>query len=67
MVCQRKQINLQPGQGYFIAADEAAMQDRIRYEIYPLIKEYLFEGLLQHAKEEFNSYFLNRIQQPLFE
>lgn len=61
------ELNLQPGQGYFIAADEAAMQNRIRYEIYPLIKEYLFEGLLQHAKEEFNSYFLNRIQQPLFE
>lgn len=61
------ELNLQPGQGYFIANDEDEMKNRIRYEIFPLIKEYLQEGLLLNAKEEFNKYFLERINLPLFE
>jgi hypothetical protein len=43
------------------------MLNRIRYEIFPLIKEYLQEGLLQKAKEEFNNYFSSRINLSLFE
>lgn len=61
------ELNLQPGEGYFIAANETEMQNRIRYEIFPLIKEYLQEGLLRNAKEEFNNYFFNRINLSLFE
>ena len=61
------ELNLQPGQGYFIADSEAEMKNRIRYEIFPLIKEYLQEGLLGNAKEEFNNYFSTRINQSLFE
>jgi hypothetical protein len=48
---------LQPGQGYFIADSEVEMTNRIKYEIFPLIKEYLREGLIRNAKEEFNNYF----------
>lgn len=61
------ELNLQPGQGYFIAYTEEEMKNRIRYEIFPLIKEYLQEGLLRNAKEEFNNYFSIRINLSLFE
>lgn len=61
------ELNLQPGQGYFIAESEDEMKNRIRYEIFPLIKEYLQEGLLRNAKEEFNNYFSTRINLSLFE
>lgn len=59
------ELNLQPGEGYFIASSEEEMKNRIRYEIFPLIKEYLQEGLLRNAKEEFNNYFSSRINQSL--
>lgn len=61
------ELNLQPGQGYFLADSDAEMENRIRYEIFPLIREYIQEGLLTSAIEEFNSYFMDRINQPLFE
>lgn len=61
------ELNLQPGQGYFIADSDDEMKNRIRYEIYPLIKEYLQEGLLRNAKEEFNDFFSKRINKSLFE
>ena len=61
------ELSLQPGQGYFIANSEEEMKNRIRYEIFPLIKEYLQEGLIKSSKEEFNNYFSARINQSLFE
>ncbi len=61
------ELTLQPGQGYFIADTEEEMKNRIKYEIFPLIKEYLQEGLLRNAKEEFNNYFSTRINLSLFE
>ncbi|MBE2281363.1 MAG: AAA family ATPase [Ignavibacteriaceae bacterium] len=61
------ELTLQPGQGYFIADSENEMKNRICYEIFPLIKEYLQEGLLQNAKEEFSNYFSKRINLSLFE
>jgi hypothetical protein len=60
------ELAIQPGQGYFIASSEEEMANRIRYEIYPLIREYLEEGLLSSAKEEFDSYFVNRIKKSLY-
>jgi len=61
------ELELQPGQGYFFANDEGEMQNRIRYELFPLIKEYIAEGALTRAKEEFNAYFMRRINQSLVE
>lgn len=61
------ELALQPGQGYFLANSIEEMENRIKYEIFPLIKEYLQEGLLTSAKEEFNNYFATRINQSLFE
>lgn len=62
-----EELTLQPGQGYFIASNEDEIINRIRYEIYPLIKEYLQEGIMRSAKEELNTYFINRIKQSLFD
>jgi MoxR-like ATPase len=61
------ELSLQPGQGYFIASNNEEMENRIRYEIFPLIKEYLQEGLIRNAKEEFNNYFSTRINKSIFE
>ena len=61
------ELNFQPGQAYFIAEDEYEMKNRIQYELFPLIKEYLAEGIMTKAKEEFNSYFVSRIGKSLFE
>ncbi len=61
------ELSLQPGQGYFISSSNEEMVNRIMYEIFPLIKEYLQEGLIRNAKEEFNNYFSTRINQSLFE
>ncbi len=61
------ELPLQPGQGYFISNSEQEMEKRIRYELLPLIKEYLLEGFLKNAKEEFNDYFTSRINMSIFE
>lgn len=61
------ELSIQPGPGYFIARDSDEMRNRIRYELLPLIREYLQEGLLSSAREEFNNYFVAEIGQALFE
>lgn len=61
------ELNLQPGQGYFLAENEDQMSNRIKYELYPLIREYLAEGLLLKAKEVFNKFFIDRIGKSLYE
>lgn len=62
-----EELNLQPGQGYFIASSDEEMQKRLQYELLPLIKEYLEEGLLLPAKEEFNNFFMTNIKRSIFE
>ncbi len=62
-----KELNYQPGQAYFIANSENEMKRRIEHELFPLIKEYLAEGIMTNAKEELNSYFISRISKTLFE
>jgi len=61
------ELNLQPGQGYFMADDENEFKQRLEYELLPLIKEYLNEQLMLSAKEEFNNYFFDRINKKIFE
>ncbi len=59
------ELSLQPGQGYFIADDDEQMRNRVQYELLPLVQEYLREGLLVNAKEDFNKYFLSRINKSI--
>jgi 5-methylcytosine-specific restriction endonuclease McrBC GTP-binding regulatory subunit McrB len=61
-----EELNLQPGHAYFIANSKEEMTQRIRYELFPLIREYLSEGIMLKAKEEFNEYFSDRIGDTLF-
>lgn len=62
-----EELNLQPGQSYFIASDEKEMKQRLKYELMPLIKEYINEGFLRSAKDEFVNYFYNKIGELMYE
>jgi 5-methylcytosine-specific restriction protein B len=62
-----EELSLQPGQAYFIAKTKEEMDDRIKYELLPLIREYLVEGLLTNSKDEFAKYFYDRVGEVLFE
>ena len=61
------ELNLQPGQSYFIASDDEVMRQRLKYELMPLIKEYINEGFLPSAKDEFVNYFYNKIGELMYE
>jgi len=62
-----EELNLQPGQSYFIAEDDESMKQRLKYELMPLIKEYINEGFLLSAKDEFVNYFFNKIGELMYE
>ena len=65
-----EELNLQPGQSYFIvnkSDSDDAMKRRLKYELMPLIKEYLNEGYLSGAKEAFCNYFYNKIGELMYE
>lgn len=64
------ELNLQPGQSYFIVPSdnkEAEMKDRMIYELMPLIKEYLAEGYLLKAKDSFCDLFLKETGRLMYE
>ncbi len=64
------ELNLQPGQSYFIvdaATAEANMKERLIYELMPLIKEYLAEGYLLKARDSFSDLFLKETGKLLYE
>lgn len=61
------ELNLQPGQSYFIASNDDVMKQRLKYELMPLIKEYINEGFLVTAKDEFVNYFYNKIGELMYE
>lgn len=47
-----EELHLQPGHSYFLADDEKELENKMRYEVAPLLEEYLVEGSLQSAREE---------------
>lgn len=70
------ELNLQPGQEYFLTTeipqDEVKPEDHpmysiMKYKLMPLIKEYINEGFLQRAKDEFSMYFFNEWNLSLYE
>lgn len=61
------ELNLQPGGAYFMASTKEELNQKIEFELMPLIKEYLEEGLLTSATGEFNALFYRKIQKTLFE
>lgn len=63
------ELNLQPGQSYFIVSKnnvEEDMNNRLRYELMPLIKEYLLDGLMSRAKDAFVNYFRKKLDLEMF-
>lgn len=68
------ELNLQPGQSYFIVPtsnnnkdEKEIMKERIIYELMPLIKEYLAEGYLLKAKDSFFDFFLKETDILMYE
>ncbi len=64
------ELNLQPGQSYFIVSKQEAnkeMKERMIYELMPLIKEYLAEGYLLKAKDSFCDLFLKETGKLMYE
>ncbi len=75
-----EELNLQPGQEYFLTKkpeegynseecppEKKTMYSNMKYRLMPLIKEYLNEGFLQRAKDEFSVYFFNNWHLNLYE
>ena len=68
-----EELNLQPGQSYFIVNDGSAevmekeMVNRLKYELMPLIKEYLNEGYLSNAKNYFYNFFYKKTGELIYE
>ena len=48
-------LQLMPGHAYFLATDEAALRERLRYEVLPLLDEYLQQGFLGPASSELHA------------
>ncbi|MDO4801794.1 MAG: AAA family ATPase [Prevotellaceae bacterium] len=64
------ELNLQPGPSYFLTSKEEAdelMKDRMVYELMPLIKEYLAEGLMHKAADSFAQLFYEETGKYLYE
>ena len=65
-----EELNLQPGQSYFIVNknnSDDKMKERMIYELMPLIKEYLAEGYLLKAKDSFCDLFLKETGLLMYE
>ena len=45
-------LDLLPGHAYFLAPDEVSLRRRFRYELVPLLDEYLRQGLIGPAPSE---------------
>lgn len=64
------ELNLQPGPSYFLTQKDdadAIMNDRMVYELMPLIKEYLAEGLMRKAADSFAQLFYEKTGKYLYE
>ena len=65
-----EELNLQPGPSYFRTPKEnsdAIMEARMVYELMPLIKEYLAEGLMKKAADSFAQLFYEKTDKYLYE
>lgn len=64
-----EELNLQPGHAYFIVSSEnpdEEIKTKLKYEIMPLIKEYLADGMLSRAKDDFVNYFRETIGEEMY-
>uniref|UniRef100_UPI00403F6D83 McrB family protein n=1 Tax=Lentilactobacillus hilgardii TaxID=1588 RepID=UPI00403F6D83 len=66
MYATSAELPLQPGQAYFITRPGQHFEERIRYELLPLIREYLESGFLSGAENQFNQFFVDEINEPIY-
>lgn len=59
------ELNLQPGASYFLGTEEE-LDSRLRFELMPLIKEYLLNGLMTQAEQPLDDYFFTNIHKRIF-
>lgn len=59
------ELNLQPGQAYFMDINQT--QEKLKYELMPLIKEYIEEGYLTKAKDKFSDLFFKAANVLMYE
>jgi len=57
-----EELHLQPGYTYFIATSKEELKSKLKYEVIPLLQEYLIEGRLSIAKNEILA-FIERLQE----
>jgi len=57
-----EELHLQPGHTYFIATSEKELKSKLKYEVVPLLQEYLIEGRLSIAKNEILA-FIEKLQE----
>jgi 5-methylcytosine-specific restriction enzyme B len=48
-------LHLLPGHAYFLVKDEQELRERLRYEVIPLLDEYLQQGILGPASHELHA------------
>ncbi len=56
-----EELHLQPGHTYFIVNSKEELENKLKYEIVPLLREYLNEGRLSLAKNEILA-FIDSVQ-----
>ncbi|MTV81616.1 McrB family protein [Secundilactobacillus folii] len=68
MYATSEELMLEPGQAYYLTPDhsDSQMNDRLLYELLPLIREYLESGFMIPAKDALNQFFMSEIRQTLF-
>ena len=65
-----EELNLQPGPSYFLTPANNGgdiMKNRMIYELMPLVKEYLAEGLMKKAADSFSQLFYEETKKYLYE
>ncbi len=62
-----EELNLQPGQSYFLAESKDVWLNRLKYELVPLMKEYFAEGYLRNAVSAFSDYVYDKLGLDLYE
>ncbi len=69
MYATSEELMLEPGQAYYVTDKhntKIEMHERLTYELLPLIREYLENGLMLQARDALNQYFVDSINQSLF-
>ncbi|KRL75017.1 hypothetical protein FC95_GL002099 [Lentilactobacillus kefiri DSM 20587 = JCM 5818] len=66
MYATSDEMLMQPGQAYFITKAGQSFSSRVKYELLPLIREYLDNGFLSSAADQFNQFFVDEINEPIY-